>query len=397
MSDVAAVIDVERALAPVSAAAPAGHDVRYDPVYDELVAVRKRAEAAKGPANQASEWAKLADVALEVLATRSKHLQVAAWLLDALTRLEGFRGALTGFSVLNGLIDRYWSDLFPAIDAEDAEPLAYRAAPMLWVTDRLSEVLKTIPISDKPAYALIHLEASLKTGEERQALLEDGWPSGEQFRAAVQKSTPAFLQRTLLELEACAAALTSLEHICDVRFVEPRSDGGSQPMLSFASLRQVLDDAQLQVAAVVRAASSDERKTPTGTVERPIAAAEEEGVGDALQLVRDGHIDGLRLAQARVSAAPSGRERLLRQLQFAELCLEARVPTLALPLFREITRIIKERGLETWEREDVILRAWRGLKESCEPSHATSPEQVAIFEEAEQELRRLLPQPPAES
>lgn len=103
----------------------------------------------------------------------------------------------------------------------------------------------------------------------------------------------------------------------------------------------------------------------------------------------------MRQQQHRIVVAESGRERLLRSLQFAELCIQARVPFLAMPIFREIARTLRDRGMETWERQDVIMRAWSGLRESSEPFRSMSPDLAAIYEEADQELKRLLPESPA--
>ncbi|KMO40351.1 hypothetical protein VQ03_14210 [Methylobacterium tarhaniae] len=59
------------------------------------------------------------DLGREVLA-RSKDLEVAAWLVEALVRLEGFSGLATGFALIDGLVDRYWPDLH-SVDEDDAE------------------------------------------------------------------------------------------------------------------------------------------------------------------------------------------------------------------------------------------------------------------------------------
>src|SRR5262249_29685624 len=84
--------DVEAILLPVDAAAPAGVDLRYQPIYDEIKAARRLAEA--DPAEIAG-WKKVAELALKAI-TRSKDLQLAIWLLEAFARIDGYRGASSG-------------------------------------------------------------------------------------------------------------------------------------------------------------------------------------------------------------------------------------------------------------------------------------------------------------
>ena len=56
-----------------------------------------------------------------VLARRSKDLQVAAWLTEALTRTYGFPGLRDGLRVLRGLHEAFWETLHPQIEDGDLE------------------------------------------------------------------------------------------------------------------------------------------------------------------------------------------------------------------------------------------------------------------------------------
>jgi hypothetical protein len=69
--------------------------------------------------------------------------------------------------------------------------------------------------------------------------------------------------------------------------------------------------------------------------------------------------------QDHVAAAPSGRERFLRELQLAELSLEAGIYSLAFPVFDELARVIDSRKLEEWEERALITRVWQGLARCC--------------------------------
>src|SRR5205823_1409611 len=107
-------------LTPIAGANPGGADVRYDPVFDKIKEARREDDDAPQ-----GEWAterKTADLpqviklATDVLSAKSKDLQVAAWLTEALLRREGFAGLRSGLDVLTGLVEQYWDTLYPEID-----------------------------------------------------------------------------------------------------------------------------------------------------------------------------------------------------------------------------------------------------------------------------------------
>ena len=75
--------------------------------------------------------------------------------------------------------------------------------------------------------------------------------------------------------------------------------------------------------------------------------------------------DALSLLQQHVSSATSGRERLLRRLDLAEVCLDAGNASLALPILDELAAIIERHGLEAWEDKALVVRAWSALVRCC--------------------------------
>jgi hypothetical protein len=116
-----------------------------------------------------------------------------------------------------------------------------------------------------------------------------------------------------------------------------------------------------------------------------------DGIWDrALQLAMQGQLEGLRLAQDHIEAAPSGRERFLRQLQLSELCIQAGMHAFAYPILDDLAKIIDGRDLVTWEDQDVIRRTWSGLATVCRPLARLRPESVAREAEAQRHLAELV-------
>src|SRR5918998_1817772 len=135
-------------LVPIPGANPAGVDLRYDPVYDKIKEARREDDdAPQGDwqyARKTADWALVIKLTSEALATRSKDLQLAAWLTEALLRREGFGGLRSGLEFLRLLLVRYWEDLYPQLEDGDPE---LRAAPRSWGCLTLSPAIRSVPLN----------------------------------------------------------------------------------------------------------------------------------------------------------------------------------------------------------------------------------------------------------
>jgi len=82
----------------------------------------------------------------------------------------------------------------------------------------------------------------------------------------------------------------------------------------------------------------------------------------AQDLVRSGRVpDALQLVRRAMNQATTGRERFLRKLQLAELCLMVNNHRVALPLSEDLARLVDEFRLEQWEDEQWSARVWAAL------------------------------------
>jgi type VI secretion system protein ImpA len=89
---------------------------------------------------------------------------------------------------------------------------------------------------------------------------------------------------------------------------------------------------------------------------------------EARALVEAGRTaEGLQLLRRAMAAAPTGRERFLRQLQLAEACLRIDRPRVALPLLEDLARQVEQFHLEQWEDEALCARAWGALYQCLRP------------------------------
>jgi type VI secretion system protein ImpA len=382
--------DVEALLLPIDTAAPAGADLRYQPIYDEIKAARRLAETEPG---EVAGWKKVAELAVKAT-TRSKDLQLAIWLLEAFARIDGYRGAGSGLLILRRLVDDYWDTVYPRVDPDDSDPLEFRRALLHWVDDRLPGILKTAPLSGPPAfYGLIHYEVTQKSGDEKKALLDEGWPSYEQFDQALQASATPYLEAVLEAVALCEAELKALQTAADARF---NDTGRAAEPLKFVRLREALDTARWLVERPLKkrqgAVAADEQTAGANGAAAAVSVVTVNGDElwtEALTLTRGSKVDGLRLMQTQLAAATSGRDRFLRQLQLAELSLEAGVYSLAFPVFDELVKVVDARHLEEWEDHAVVTRVLKGLARCCELLKTTDATYAQRESEARERAARL--------
>lgn len=131
-------------LAPLSIDAPCGSAARFDPVFTEIRLLRE-ADDPSLPMGQwerplkLSDWAGIEARCVAMLCTRSKHVQIAVWLVEAWMRQRGFAGLCQGLCMLEALLRSHWSGLHPQLEEDDVE---LRLAPLQWLNESLSQAVR---------------------------------------------------------------------------------------------------------------------------------------------------------------------------------------------------------------------------------------------------------------
>src|ERR1035438_1130084 len=98
-------------LNPISAENPAGENLRYAPVYDKIKDARREDDTAPQGEwkveRKTADWALVAKLASDAIATKSKDLQLAVWLAEAMLRREGVAGLREVLDLTRGLIETF--------------------------------------------------------------------------------------------------------------------------------------------------------------------------------------------------------------------------------------------------------------------------------------------------
>ncbi len=217
-------------LSPIAGTNPGGIELRYDPIFDKIKEARREdLDAPQGEwatTLKTPDWPLVIKLAKDALATKSKDLQIAAWLTEALARREGFPGLRSGIEVLSGLVEEHWEHLYPEIDDGDAE---MRAAPLEWVGTKLDVPVRRIAI-DKQGHDFLQFkesrtvpteEAANESAEKRAArdeAISNGRVTPEETDAGFNATPKVWLKSLVGDIEATINAVKALDAVSKEKF-----------------------------------------------------------------------------------------------------------------------------------------------------------------------------------
>lgn len=127
---------------------PVGVFLRYSQDYDDIrESLREEADLPQGVwvrDIKVGDWQTASTLCQDVLITKSKDLQVAAWLIESWMFLYGVPGFTQGINLMYALSQRYWDIIYPEIKEED---LDYRLAPFHWLNEKLSNRMNRLLVT----------------------------------------------------------------------------------------------------------------------------------------------------------------------------------------------------------------------------------------------------------
>ncbi len=269
--------DADTLLSPISADDPTGPSLRYEGTYDLIAGLRREddptlAQGIWKTELKKADWPRTAQTCIGAIESKSKDIQIAAWLLEAWLHLHGFAGIREGLHVIAELCDIYWDRLHPDLEDGDVE---YRLAPIYWIDDKLSIAARLIPITapdleELSAYTL----ADWQMAGRRPAKPREEPPPDVVTEARFQKSAMATLTPWLWGAgHDVKGALTAVDELVDV--LKERC-GPRAPVLS--KLRDALASALHVISGTLES---------RGALIRPVVAADDRSDEGAVALVGD--------------------------------------------------------------------------------------------------------------
>lgn len=251
------MLEVDALLRPAVSAPPCGPDMQYSAEFTAIerdIAGKPERQAGKTiiPA-EPPDWLDIADRCGELL-TRTKDLRVAAFLARALVQKHGFCGLTDAVALLRGLVERYWGNLHPALDRDDADDPTERLTAITALAHHdILAVLRSAPIAVTKTLGTITAR-SLEPSRAAVAVpaANRGGPTGEVTPAAIEaalaQSSADDWRVTLETLERCSADIDALRELLTQRV------GSRAPELS--ELRSLL-------ASVIRLVRAHQKRVVT--------------------------------------------------------------------------------------------------------------------------------------
>jgi type VI secretion system protein ImpA len=212
---------IDHLLFPIRENQPAGVDLRTqmgaDSLYQKIKDARLAARAIERQQSQeysegtdiklsSAHWKTVLTLGADILINHSKDLDIAAWMTEALLRENNFSGLTQGFMLLRELIERFWDDLYPAIDEEG---LLTKLAPLTGLNGDETEGTLIVPI------ALIPLTEGRTAGPF--ALWQYQSKSLNGIQIAVKETSPLFFHQLRQDLMHCQQEFIKLNSLLDER------------------------------------------------------------------------------------------------------------------------------------------------------------------------------------
>lgn len=143
-------------LEPISMEKPAGDNLEFEHIYDEIRLSREsdpeyllQDEWAVNEPRRAN-WKKVHDLSEQVLRERSKDLQIACWYAESFFHQQGLIGAITGLEYLQEFIICYWYQCWPLLD----DGVQNRRSKLLRLDRDLAQQLFIYSLLEKPQSSL---------------------------------------------------------------------------------------------------------------------------------------------------------------------------------------------------------------------------------------------------
>jgi type VI secretion system protein ImpA len=264
-TSVPAVLDIDALLAPIPGEKPAGESLQYTGLFDEIREARRAEDTLdQGEWKRESklaDWGRVLELASDALATKTKDLQVCAWLDESAVKVHGFAGLRDGLKVMAGLHQSFWDNVYPEVEDGDLEG---RANAISFMDRQVAVAAREVPLTRHPSginLSLIQWEAAKQfdipenlealdpsvqeqADQTRARATAEGKLTTEDWRKAKNATKRAFYEETWTLLSECVTEFENLDRVMDERFQRETPGMGS--------LKKALADIQSALEKVVK-------------------------------------------------------------------------------------------------------------------------------------------------
>ena len=264
----------EDLLTPIAGENPSGADLYYDKVFDQIKEARREDDESLPEGDMVLAQKKKADhravvkLAGDALATRSKDLRLAGWLVESQMRIDGLKVLAPSVELLLALQQTFWPTLHPMI--EDGNDLELRALAVESAARQILIAVRKAPLTRSGISFEGYLESrfvgyekdatSDAKQEARRDAVNHGKLTAEDFDHAVAASPKSLFAEAETALRDALDAAERLDQF------QQETYGDNSPNL--IKLREGLEEVHLTAESIL----NERRKTdpdPVKATEKP--------------------------------------------------------------------------------------------------------------------------------
>jgi type VI secretion system protein ImpA len=210
------LLDFAALAQPIAGDNPCGEDLRGSDAFYEIRDARgaartkeRQADAGDTQADAREDWQLIRAKAPGLIAGKSKDLDLAAWLCEALLRLDGFPGLRDGFRAARELVEQFWDGIYPRPDEDGISTTVGAFANLNGVgaegalIQPLRKAWITSPDASEPVQMWAYERAVETTTEDPDSPLTGA-------RTAARASGVEFYRTLVADIDACLAEFDKL-------------------------------------------------------------------------------------------------------------------------------------------------------------------------------------------
>lgn len=146
------MINIEDFLHPITEANECGEDLHYSYIYDQIREHRREEDSDVSVGVWQRElkranWPEVTKICTDLLLHKTKDLQIAMWLLEAMTVNDGLPGMHDSVRLIVALCEKFWDSIYPSIDWENKSYI-HRLSPFYFFTEKIQDHILMIPLTD---------------------------------------------------------------------------------------------------------------------------------------------------------------------------------------------------------------------------------------------------------
>lgn len=152
--------DFSALLIPINQENPAGNNLEYEPLFDDI-RLKRESDPDYLPEDEwsvseprSADWNQVRILCENALREQAKDIQLACWLVEAMSHLHGLTGLYYGTEFLSEFITRFWFQCWPYLDGE--EGIKIRRSKILRLDRDLGQELLRRPLLCQPNTSINH-------------------------------------------------------------------------------------------------------------------------------------------------------------------------------------------------------------------------------------------------